>query len=99
MQTTISSESKQVIIGPSEPVVMIGERINPTGRKKLAAALEAGDMGLLQQEAKSQVAAGAQAAIRVFSKSGASLICRARDSTWCNQCRFSSSSLSFSANF
>ena len=41
MQTTISSESKQVVIGPGEPVVMIGERINPTGRKKLAAGLEA----------------------------------------------------------
>ncbi len=60
MQTVIKSASQEVVIGPGEPVVMIGERINPTGRKKLAAALEAGDMSLLQQEAKSQVAAGAQ---------------------------------------
>ncbi|MCB2192383.1 MAG: dihydropteroate synthase [Deltaproteobacteria bacterium] len=60
MQTVISSPSREVIIGHDQPVVMIGERINPTGRKKLAAALEAGDMSLVQNEAKKQVEAGAQ---------------------------------------
>ncbi len=60
MQTIISSATQEVIIGPDQPVVMIGERINPTGRKKLAAALEAGDMSLVQAEALAQVAAGAQ---------------------------------------
>jgi len=60
MQTRISSKSKEVVIGPGEPVVMIGERINPTGRKKLAESLEKGDMRLVQAEALTQVAAGAQ---------------------------------------
>ena len=60
MQTKISSKSKEVIIGSSEPVVMIGERINPTGRKKLAESLKKGDMRLVQAEALAQVAAGAQ---------------------------------------
>ncbi|MCF8041845.1 MAG: dihydropteroate synthase [Desulfarculaceae bacterium] len=60
MQTVISSPSREVIIGHDQPVVMIGERINPTGRKKLAAALEKGDMSLVQKEAMNQVAAGAQ---------------------------------------
>ena len=60
MQTRISSKSKEVVIGPGEPVVMIGERINPTGRKKLAESLEKGDMRLMQAEALTQVAAGAQ---------------------------------------
>ncbi|MCF8032673.1 MAG: dihydropteroate synthase [Desulfarculaceae bacterium] len=60
MQTIISSASREVVIGDDQPVIMIGERINPTGRKKLAAALEKGDMSLLQAEALAQVEAGAQ---------------------------------------
>ena len=60
MQTKISSERKEVIIGHDQPVVMIGERINPTGRKKMAEALERGDMFYVQQDAKKQVEAGAQ---------------------------------------
>lgn len=60
MQTIIRSASREVIIGHDQPVVMIGERINPTGRKKLAAALEKGDMSLVQSEALAQVQAGAQ---------------------------------------
>lgn len=60
MQTRIASESMEVIIGHDQPVVMIGERINPTGRKKMAAALERGDMTHLQQDARMQVAAGAR---------------------------------------
>ena len=60
MQTKVSSENKEVIIGHDQPVVMIGERINPTGRSKLAASLEKGDMTLVQRDALRQVEAGAQ---------------------------------------
>jgi 5-methyltetrahydrofolate--homocysteine methyltransferase len=60
METRIASAGREVVIGPEQPVVMIGERINPTGRKRLASALQAGDMGLVQAEARRQVAAGAQ---------------------------------------
>jgi 5-methyltetrahydrofolate--homocysteine methyltransferase len=60
MLTVISSEQKRVIIGHDQPIVIIGERINPTGRKKLAEALERGDMGYVQQDATRQVDAGAQ---------------------------------------
>lgn len=60
METTISTLTKSVTIGHNHPIVMIGERINPTGRKKLALALEQGDMRLLQKEALRQVNAGAQ---------------------------------------
>lgn len=59
MQTKISSPQQEVIIGDDQPVVIIGERINPTGRKKLAASLEKGDLGLVQEEALAQVKAGA----------------------------------------
>lgn len=60
MQTRIWSDSKEVIIGHDRPLVIIGERINPTGRRKLAAALELGDMQYVQRDAERQVAAGAQ---------------------------------------
>lgn len=59
MHTRISSEKKEVIIGHDQPVAIIGERINPTGRKKLAEVLERRDMGYVQQEALKQVQAGA----------------------------------------
>lgn len=59
MKTIVSSEVKEVIIGNERPTVLIGERINPTGKKKLAAALQAGDLGLVRKEALSQVQAGA----------------------------------------
>ena len=60
MQTKISSDKKEVIIGHDQPVVAIGERINPTGRSKLARALEQGDFKYVQDEALKQVAAGGQ---------------------------------------
>lgn len=59
MLTHIYSESREVIIGHDQPVVVIGERINPTGRKKLAEALERRDMRYVQKEALKQVQAGA----------------------------------------
>ena len=59
METTVSSAAKEVIIGGNRPTVLIGERINPTGRAKLAASLQAGDMELVRREATAQVQAGA----------------------------------------
>lgn len=60
MDTVLSYQDKQVTIGPDHPFVVIGERINPTRRKKLAAAMAAGDFSLVQEDALRQVAAGAQ---------------------------------------
>jgi 5-methyltetrahydrofolate--homocysteine methyltransferase len=59
METRISSASREVIISSNGATVLIGERINPTGRKKLAAALQAGDLEMVRQEALSQVEAQA----------------------------------------
>ena len=59
METRISSASREVLISGTGPTVLIGERINPTGRKKLAAALQTGDLELVRQEALSQVEAQA----------------------------------------
>ena len=59
METIISSTTKEVLISDQGSTVLIGERINPTGRKKLAAALQAGELELVSQEALSQVKAGA----------------------------------------
>lgn len=42
-RTVVESKTKSVIIGFDQPFCVIGERINPTGRKRLAAELEAGD--------------------------------------------------------
>jgi len=59
METTLTSSTRTVIIGPDRPLVIIGERINPTGRKKLAKALEDGNLKLIQEEATKQVQEGA----------------------------------------
>ena len=59
METRLSSAKKEVIIGDKRPTVIIGERINPTGKPKLAAALQAGDLEIVRQEAINQVKAGA----------------------------------------
>ena len=59
MQTRLSSPKKEVIIGDDQPTVLIGERINPTGKKKLAEALKAGNLEIVRQEALAQVQAGA----------------------------------------
>ncbi len=58
--TIISSASREVVIGFDRPFVMIGERINPTGRKILAAEMAAGDFSRVEADARAQVAAGAQ---------------------------------------
>lgn len=58
-RTVLESKTKTVTIGFDEPFCVIGERINPTGRKKLAAELEAGDFSTVQKDALEQVACGA----------------------------------------
>ncbi len=58
-RTIVESASKTAIIGFDQPFCVIGERINPTGRKKLAAELEAGDFSTVELDALAQVAAGA----------------------------------------
>jgi len=58
--TIISSHRKSVTIGFDQPFVVIGERINPTGRKLLAEQMKAGDYSRVQADALAQVAAGAQ---------------------------------------
>ena len=59
-KTVISSKTKEVIIGSDQPFVIIGERINPTGRKLLAEEMKAGNLERVREDALSQVAAGAQ---------------------------------------
>ena len=59
METRVSSATREVLISDSRPTVLIGERLNPTGKAKLAAALQASDMQVVQAEALAQVQAGA----------------------------------------
>ena len=58
-RTVIESKTRAVTIGFDAPFCVIGERINPTGRKKLAAELEAGDFSTVEKDALEQVACGA----------------------------------------
>ncbi len=58
-RTIVASRSKTVIIGFDQPFCVIGERINPTGRKKLAAELEMDDFSTVEADALEQVACGA----------------------------------------
>ncbi len=57
--TVVSSATREVVIGFDRPFVMIGERINPTGRKLLAAEMKVGDFSRVEADAIAQVAAGA----------------------------------------
>jgi len=59
METRVSSPTKEVIIGDDQPTVLIGERINPAGKKKLAEALKAGNLEIVRREALAQAQAGA----------------------------------------
>jgi 5-methyltetrahydrofolate--homocysteine methyltransferase len=59
MKTELTSKTKKVTINTEGPFVVIGEKINPTGRKKLAAALLEGDLDYVRDLASRQVAAGA----------------------------------------
>jgi len=57
--TIISSATKEIAIGFERPFCVIGERINPTGRKKLAAEMATGNYGTVEADTFAQVAAGA----------------------------------------
>jgi 5-methyltetrahydrofolate--homocysteine methyltransferase len=59
LTTTLSSKTKTVRISRNLPVVIIGERINPTGRKQVLAAFQEGNFDIVRKDANDQVAAGA----------------------------------------
>jgi len=59
-RTIVSSASREVIIGDDRPFVIIGERINPSGRKLLAEEMKAGDFSRVERDTLAQVEAGAQ---------------------------------------
>ena len=59
MHTVVQSASKTVTIGHDQPFVIIGERINPTGRKKFQELLRAGDLSTIEVDVESQIKGGA----------------------------------------
>src|SRR2546423_2741314 len=59
MDTVLRSQSRTVTIGPEEPFCVIGERINPTGRKAFQAELQAGDLSRIETDVAEQIAGGA----------------------------------------
>jgi 5-methyltetrahydrofolate--homocysteine methyltransferase len=59
VHTRVSSATREVVIGPDQPFCLIGERINPTGRKLFAEQLRAGDLSRIAVDVEQQVAGGA----------------------------------------
>ena len=59
MHTVVSSATKTVTIGPDQPFCIIGERINPTGRKIFQEQLRAGDLSAIERDVIAQVETGA----------------------------------------
>jgi 5-methyltetrahydrofolate--homocysteine methyltransferase len=59
MHTVLKSRSREVVIGPDQPFCIIGERINPTGRKAFADALREGDLSQVVTDVDEQVGMGA----------------------------------------
>ena len=59
MRTVLSSASREAVIGPGEPFCIIGERINPTGRKIFQQQLRDGDLSRVESDVAQQVAGGA----------------------------------------
>jgi 5-methyltetrahydrofolate--homocysteine methyltransferase len=59
VDTVLSSGSRQAVIGPGQPFCIIGERINPTGRKAFCEELRAGDLSRVETDVAQQVAGGA----------------------------------------
>jgi len=55
VETVLQSSSKTVVIGPDRPFCVIGERINPTGRKKFQAELQKGDLSRIELDVAQQV--------------------------------------------
>lgn len=60
METVLRGPTEEVRIGPGLPTVIIGERINPTGRKVFSAELQAGDLSRVPRDAQAQAEAGAR---------------------------------------
>ena len=58
-ETVVSSATREWVIGPNRPFTIIGERINPTGRKLLAQEMKNGDFSRVEADALAQVQAGA----------------------------------------
>jgi 5-methyltetrahydrofolate--homocysteine methyltransferase len=58
-ETILSSATREVVLGFDRPFVIIGERINPTGRKLLAEEMKAGDFSRVERDVIAQVEAGA----------------------------------------
>ncbi len=59
METRVSSATKEVVIGDGQPTVLIGERINPAGKKNLSEALKSGNLDIVRSEAMAQAQVGA----------------------------------------
>ncbi len=59
MHTVLRSATREVVIGPDQPFCVIGERINPTGRKTLQQELRQGDLARIENDVTEQVAGGA----------------------------------------
>jgi 5-methyltetrahydrofolate--homocysteine methyltransferase len=59
MRTVLSSASRETVIGPGEPFCIIGERINPTGRKVFQQQLRDGDLSRVEIDVAQQLAGGA----------------------------------------
>lgn len=57
MHTTLRGRGAEVVIGPDRPFCVIGERINPTGRKRFAELLRAGDLSRVEQDVREQAGA------------------------------------------
>jgi len=59
MHTVLRSATREVVLGPDQPFCIIGERINPTGRKILQEQLRAGDLSRIEVDVADQVGGGA----------------------------------------
>jgi 5-methyltetrahydrofolate--homocysteine methyltransferase len=59
METRVSSATREAVISHDRPTVVIGERINPSGKKRMSEALRSGNLDIVREEALAQVRAGA----------------------------------------
>ena len=59
METRLTLNNKEVVISPERPFAIIGERVNPTRRKKLAETMAQGDFTVVLEDARKQLEAGA----------------------------------------
>ena len=63
MHTVVRSATRELIIGSDQPFCIIGERINPTGRKKFQEQLRAGDLSAVETDVHDQLAGGGESAV------------------------------------